>query len=102
MSEGSQEDITTYVSLLEERGPQLPYPYCSRVFGSRHEHMRELRVQSAGRPLRVYYAFDPERSAILLMGGEKTGDGRFYLRMTPLADRLYDEHSEALKNEKQG
>jgi hypothetical protein len=52
--------------------------------------MRELRVQSAGRPLRVFYAFDPRRSAILLIGGDKTGDKRFYERMVPIADALYD------------
>jgi hypothetical protein len=50
--------------------------------------MRELRVQSGGRPLRVFYAFDPRRSAILLIGGDKTGDGRFYERMIPIADAL--------------
>lgn len=61
--------------------------------------MRELRVQRLGRPLRIYYAFAPERSAILLIGGDKTGDGRFYQRMTPIADRLYEEHIEALLNE---
>jgi len=40
--------------------------------------MRELRVQCGGRPLRVFYAFDPTRSAILIIGGDKTGDNRFY------------------------
>lgn len=61
--------------------------------------MRELRVQSRGRPIRVFYAFDPRRSAILLIGGDKTGDTRFYERMIPVADRLYDQHIEELKNE---
>jgi hypothetical protein len=61
--------------------------------------MRELRVQSSGNPLRVFYAFDPRRSAILLIGGDKTGDKRFYKRMIPVADRLYDEHIEELKKE---
>jgi len=55
--------------------------------------MRELRVQSGGRPVRVFYAFDPRRSAILLIGGDKTGDKRFYETMIPVADRLYDEIS---------
>ena len=55
--------------------------------------MRELRVQSGGRPLRAFYALDPRRSAILLIGGDKTGDKRFYETMIPVADRLYDEIS---------
>lgn len=54
--------------------------------------MRELRVQVGGRPLRVLYAFDPRRAAILLIGGDKTGQDDFYTRLIPLADRLYDEH----------
>jgi hypothetical protein len=61
--------------------------------------MRELRIQSEGRPVRVFYAFDPRRSAILLIGGDKTGDGRFYERMIPIADELYDVHLMELKQE---
>ena len=61
--------------------------------------MKELRTQSWGRPLRTLYAFDPRRCAILLIGGDKTGDDRFYEKMIPLADRLYDEHLKELKKE---
>lgn len=99
LQEGEQEDITATVLLLTEHGPNLPFPHSSAVEGSRHGHMRELRVQSGGHPIRVFYAFDPRRSAILLIGGDKTGDGRFYQRMIPLADRLYDEHLDELRKE---
>ena len=99
LSESAQEDIAATVTLLEARGPQLPFPYSSAIEGSRHGHMRELRVQSDGNPLRVFYAFDPRRTAILLIGGNKTGDNRFYERMIPLADRLYDEHLDEIKRE---
>jgi hypothetical protein len=61
--------------------------------------MRELRVQSGGRPIRVFYAFDPRRSAILLIGGDKTGDDRFYDRMMPIADRLYDVYIDEIRKE---
>ncbi len=61
--------------------------------------MRELRIQSDGKPIRVFYAFDPTRTAILLIGGGKTGDKRFYKKMIPVADRLYDEHILELKKE---
>jgi hypothetical protein len=61
--------------------------------------MRELRVQSGGEPLRIFYAFDPRRTAILLIGGNKAGDDRFYERMTPLADRLYDSYLDEIKRE---
>jgi hypothetical protein len=61
--------------------------------------MRELRTQSAGKPLRTLYAFDPRRTAILLVGGDKTGDDRWYEKFVPVADRLYDQHLAELKEE---
>ena len=59
--------------------------------------MRELQIQHRGEPYRVFYAFDPRRSAILLIGGNKTGDDQFYQRMVPIADRIYDEHLRELE-----
>jgi hypothetical protein len=99
LAEEQQEDITATVLILMDLGPQLPFPHSSGIEGSRHRHMRELRVQSSGKPIRVFYAFDPRRMAILLIGGDKTGDTRFYAKLIPLADRLYDEHIETLKKE---
>ncbi|WP_449416205.1 type II toxin-antitoxin system RelE/ParE family toxin [Phormidium nigroviride] len=99
LAETQQEDIASVVQLLEEKGPNLPFPYSSGVNGSKHSHLRELRIQSEGNPLRVFYAFDPRRTAILLIGGDKTGDNRFYEKYVPIADRLYDEYIEELKQE---
>ncbi|KTB79726.1 type II toxin-antitoxin system RelE/ParE family toxin [Pseudomonas syringae] len=99
LSENTQEDIDSHVRLLEERGPHLEYPFSSGLHGTRHSHMRELRVQSAAKPIRIFYAFDPTRTAILLIGGDKTGDKRFYERMLAVADRLYDDHLAAQQNE---
>ena len=59
--------------------------------------MRELRTQHAGRPYRTLYAFDPRRAAILLLGGDKTGDDRWYETNVPKADELYDEHLKELR-----
>ena len=67
---------------------------------SRHQNMKELRIQHAGRPYRVLFAFDPKRCAILLTGGDKTGKDRWYEEFVPIADRLYDEHLAALEKEK--
>jgi len=97
--EQAQDDIDRTVGVLEVHGPQLPFPYASGVEGSRHRHMRELRVQSGGRPIRIFYAFDPRRSAILLIGGDKTGNKRFYEEMIAVADRLYDVHLAELRQE---
>lgn len=99
LTEAEQSSIATTVELLEKLGPSLPFPHSSGINGSRHDHMRELRVQHKGHPVRVFYAFDPRRSAILLIGGDKTGDKRFYERMIPIADDLYDEHLAELRKE---
>jgi hypothetical protein len=100
LTEAQQDDVTAAGLLLMEMGPQLPFPHSSGINGSKHAHMRELRVQSSGRPLRVFYAFDPRRSAILLIGGDKTGDRRFYERMVPIADELYDIYIAEIRKEK--
>ena len=99
LAENQQDDVAAVVELLSEHGPGLPFPYSSGVEGSRHSRLRELRIQSGGRPIRVFYAFDPRRSAILLIGGDKTGNDRFYQQHVPLADKLYDEHLEELRQE---
>ena len=100
LTETEQEDVAAYVTLLEKRGATLPFPYSTDIRGSRHAHMRELRVQHAGRPYRVLYAFDPRRTAILLISGDKTGNNRWYDENVPRADALYDEHLATLEKEK--
>ena len=99
LSEGAQEDIDTCVRVLERKGPHLGYPYSSDVRGAKHANLRELRVQHAGRHYRVLYAFDPRRTAILLIGGDKTGNSRWYDEYVPVADRLSDEHLVELRKE---
>ena len=61
--------------------------------------MRELRIQHEGRPYRVLYAFNPKRDALLLIGGDKTGNNRWYEIYIPIADRLYDKHLDELEKE---
>ena len=97
--EREQEAIDASVRLLEILGPSLKFPHSSGVNGSRHGRMRELRTQFGGRPLRTLYAFDPMRKAILLIGGDKTGNDRWYDEYAPMADDLYDEHLEELRKE---
>ena len=99
LSQEQQVAVDAAVRLLEVRGPALEHPHSSDIRSSRHGRMRELRVPCQGRPLRILYAFDPRRVAILLIGGDKTGDDRWYERMVPLADQIYDEYLEALKRE---
>jgi len=99
LSEAEQDSVQATVMLLGDEGPHLGFPHTSDIKGSRHGHLRELRVQHGGRPYRVLYAFDPRRCAILLLGGDKTGQDRWYQENVPQAERLYDEHLETLKKE---
>ncbi|MFL5386755.1 MAG: type II toxin-antitoxin system RelE/ParE family toxin [Longimicrobiaceae bacterium] len=99
LTEDEQNSVDAGVEFLEAFGPRLPFPHSSGVESSRHSHMRELRIQHRGRPFRVLYAFDPRRVALLLIGGDKTGDRRWYERTVPIADDLYDEHLRALESE---
>ena len=99
LTEAEHISVERAVLLLEEHGPRLPFPYSSKVKGSRHAAMRELRVQHQGRPYRVLYIFDPRRVALLLLGGDKTGDDRWYEKNVPLADRLYDNYLSEMKEE---
>ena len=94
-----QDDVAHSVRHLIEFGPALGFPYSSKVNSSRYPQMCELRTQSGGRPLRTLYAFDPRRSAILLIGGEKTGDDRWYEKFVPVADRIFERQLNELKKE---
>lgn len=100
LSEGEQIDIDAIVGLLEVMGPCLPYPYSSDARGSKYGSMRELRIQHEGKPYRIFYAFDPRRTAILLIGGRKTSSARWYEKYIATADRIFEEHLKSLENEK--
>jgi hypothetical protein len=102
LSSSEQEAVDASVRLLEERRPALGFPHSSSIRGSRHGGMRELRTQEAGRALRTLYAFDPRRAAVLLIGGDKSGDDRWYEKFVPVADRIFDAHLEGLRKEEQG
>ena len=69
LSEEEQVSLAASVQLLQERGPALGFPHSSGINGSKHGHMRESRTQHNRRPMRTLYAFDPRRSAILLIDG---------------------------------
>jgi hypothetical protein len=98
LTEDEQERIAAAVELLQEVGPSLGRPIVDTLEGSRHPNMKELRPR--GGHLRVLFAFDPRRTAILLMGGDKSGQwSRWYERAIPAADDLYDEHLQTLRDE---
>lgn len=86
-------NVLAAMLVLSEKGPNLQRPYADTVHGSIHTNMKELRIQSKGKPIRVFFAFDPARAGILLCAGAKPGrDKRFYREMIPLADKEFSAH----------
>jgi len=98
LEERDAEEVYVKVELLQEKGVALGFPHSSAIKGSRIA-LRELRVQSAGRPLRVFYAFDPSRNAVLLVGGDKTGNEQFYDQYIARAERIWRDYLEECKGE---
>jgi hypothetical protein len=99
LDESMQDAIRADIEVLERMGPFLGRPYVDSLKGSRHSNLKELRTMHGRRHIRSFFAFDPRRTAILLIGGDKTGDKGFYERMIGLADRLYDEYLRELRKE---
>ncbi|MCI0144009.1 type II toxin-antitoxin system RelE/ParE family toxin [Arthrobacter bambusae] len=99
LDQDSYEQVIAAVELLAERGPQLGRPLVDTVVRSRHKNMKELRPGSSGRSeLRILFAFDPERHAILLVAGDKSGNwSKWYKTNIPIADDLFDDHLRILK-----
>ena len=94
-----QEALDDRVMLLAEAGPSLRRPVVGEITSSRHANMKELRVSKGG-ALRVLFAFDPRRHAILLVGGDKSGQWQEWHNWAiPRADALYDSHLEDLHRE---
>jgi hypothetical protein len=91
--------VIAAVELLGEHGPQLGRPLVDTVVGSRHKNMKELRPGSSGRSeLRILFAFDPKRTAILLVAGDKAGNwNKWYRANIPIADDRFDDHLKNLK-----
>lgn len=93
-----QTAVGEAVERLLQRGPALGRPTVDTIKGSRHSNMKELRPARGS--IRVLFAFDPRRMAILLIGGDKRGLwNAWYAEMIPIADRLYDEHLRTLRTE---
>jgi len=92
LTDSEQDSIDRSVGLLEEFGVNLKRPYADTIHGSKFPNMRELRCQHEGRPYRVLFAFDPRRTAILLIGGDKTGRPDWYEEFVPRADKIYAQH----------
>ena len=98
LSEAVQEKCAVVVDLLAREGPRLGFPYSSDIKGSSIA-MRELRVQCGGHPYRILYVFDPRRNALLILGGDKTGDDHWYEENVPKAEKIYKQYLKEIEEE---
>ena len=96
-----QDEVYAIARLLERFGPQLGRPHVDTLNGSRHANMKELRLSAADGEWRVVFAFDPERRAVLLVAGEKSGGSqrRFYRALIRKADERFDRHLARIADE---
>jgi len=92
-----RNDILAHAALLKERGPNLGRPYVDTVEDSEFTNMKELRVQFRRDPWRILFAFDPNQAAILLVGGNKRGDKRWYKKHISIADERFRRHLKSLE-----
>lgn len=92
LDEAESVSVDTAVDMLVEYEPRLGRPYADTLKGSRYPNMKELRVQHQGHPYRILFAFDPRRSAYLILGGDKSGDANWYVEALRRAEAIYARH----------
>lgn len=97
-----QDALIVVAKLLADFGPQLGRPHVDTLKGSKHANMKELRFEAADGEWRAAFAFDPERRAVVLVAGDKSGgsEKRFYKRLIAKADLRFSDHVETLKSGK--
>jgi hypothetical protein len=95
--EDLQDETLAHLGLLQERGPLLPRPYADTLKGSKLANLKELRFEYKGAPIRILFAFDPERQGAILLGGDKSSDKRWYDINIPMAENRYAIHLEREK-----
>lgn len=96
--------LIAVAKLLSDYGPQLGRPHADTLKGSRYANMKELRFEGSDGEWRAAFAFDPERKAIVLVAGDKSGGSqkRFYKNLIAKADLRFSEHLENLKSGRKG
>ena len=98
LDDSEQKSILTGIFKLQELGPTLGRPDVDTLAGTKKvKNLKELRVQHSGKPYRIFFAFDPIRQAVMLCGGDKTGNKRFYETMIPIAEQEFLDHLDTLR-----
>ena len=95
LTDREQEAITAVVRVLAAEGPMLGRPFVDRIAISKFHNMKELRPRGIAKHIRILFIFDPQRAAVLLLGGNKKGQWeRWYRRAVPEADSRYERYLE--------
>lgn len=104
LAEAVQDELLAHMRVLERFGPSLGRPHVDTLAGSRHANMKELRFKTKGGIWRVAFAFDPRRTAIVLVAGDKSGYNKrwFYRRLMKAADRRFDRHLAVMQGSENG
>ncbi len=97
--EDVQDSVLFSLELLQAEGPLLGRPHVDTLKGSKYSNLKELRVQHRGEPWRILFAFDPKRRAAILLGGNKAGKDNWYNENIPIAEKRFEEHLRAMKEE---
>lgn len=98
LNKAEQTSILAGIFKLEEFGPILGRPDVDTLTGTKQvKNLKELRIQHQGKPYRLFFAFDPLRQAVLLCGGDKTGNKRFYKQMIPIAETEFLAYLRAME-----
>lgn len=97
LDDDTVDDVMIAIELLKQYGYNLNRPYADTIKGSKLSNLKELRIQHDGKPYRAFFVFDPHRQAIILCAGDKTGNKRFYQKMIPLAELIYQQYLEQLE-----
>ncbi len=93
IAQSEADAVTVSVERLEQMGIALSYPHSSEIRGTAYA-LRELRISAGRSPLRVFYAYDPRRDAVLLLGGSKAGNNRFYRQVIPRVEAIWERYLE--------
>lgn len=94
LEEGLQDLIFAGVLRLQADGPRVGRPLVDTLKGSSLPNLKEMRIHYKGDPWRILFAFDPARRAVLLVGGNKAGDKRFYKTSIRVAEERFHRHLE--------
>jgi hypothetical protein len=98
LNAAEQQDVLAAIFVLEQFGPGLGRPYVDSLKGTdKVKNLKELRVQHKGKPFRLFFAFDPRRQAVMLCGGDKSGNKHFYEMMISIAEREFLDYLQGLE-----